>query len=290
MHKEAPYYLFSIDLEDIRLRMDNGAQYKERVPVMIEAYLKFLNTYQAKASFFVVGDMAEKYPTLIKSIEDEGHEIGCHSYRHHTIDTLSPEEFKIDTEKNLEALQKAGIKNIYGYRAPVFSIIEKTAWVYPILKSMGFTYSSSVLPAANPLFGWPEFGKIPRQVDGVLEIPMSIQPFGIRSLPFGGGVYFRMLPAFFIKSLFKKYYKNNNAILGYFHPYDIDVEQEKFMHPGIHDSKLFNFLMYYNRGSVFQKLEMLMDLGVQLCTHIEYIQKQNFISQVQKIELHKWDA
>lgn len=277
MNNGSHYYLFSIDLEDIRLRMKNGLSYKERVPLMTEKYLEFLNKHNAKASFFVVGDMAEKYPTLIKSIEDEGHEVGCHSYRHYTLDTFSPEEFKKDTEQNLEALAKAGVKNVYGYRAPVFSLIEKTKWAYPILKSLGITYSSSVLPAKNPLFGWPGFGEKPKYVDGLLEIPMSIQNMGIRAIPIGGGVYFRMLPKWVLKILFNNYYKTHKSIIGYFHPYDIDDKQEKFMHPGINESKIYNYLMYYNRTSVFDKLESLISSGLKMTTHIDYIQKENLV-------------
>jgi polysaccharide deacetylase family protein (PEP-CTERM system associated) len=284
MNKTPSSYLFSIDLEDIRLRMNDGHVYKERVPVMIEKYLNFLNTHHAKATFFVVGDMAEKYPDLIRSIEGEGHEIGCHSYRHFTIDTQSPEEFKRDTENCINALRQAGVKNIYGYRAPVFSLIEKTRWAYPILKSLGFTYSSSVLPASNPLFGWPGFGRDPKQIDGILEIPMSIQEFGIRAVPFGGGVYFRILPGILLKYIFRNYYKKHDVVMGYFHPYDIDEEQEKFMHPGVNESKVFNYLMYYNRGSVFKKLEDLMSLGLSMTTHIEYIKKRNLSSEIQSIK------
>src|SRR5690242_5053049 len=108
------YFLFSVDLEDVRLRMKDGEKYQERVPAMIENYLRFLQTHHSKATFFTVGDMAEKYPSLIKSIADEGHEIACHSYRHITINKQKSDEFKVDVSKNLEALNKAGVKNIYG--------------------------------------------------------------------------------------------------------------------------------------------------------------------------------
>ena len=82
-------YLFSVDLEDVRLLVENGQQYEERVPLMTEKYLAFLDKHNCKATFFVVGDVAKAYPTLIKKIVDKGHEIACHSNKHIPLDKCS---------------------------------------------------------------------------------------------------------------------------------------------------------------------------------------------------------
>lgn len=266
------YFLFSIDLEDVRLMMPNGELYKERVPANTHAYLKWLNKHNFKCTFFTVGNVAEKYPSLIKEIIDEGHEIACHTNKHIPLDKLSPEEFSNDLKQNINLLLNAGAKNIEGFRAPVFSLTQKTAWAYDVLKELNFSYSSSVLPARNPLYGWENFGNSPKRVnENIIEIPMTTGKFSFLNIPYGGGVYFRVLPPFITKLKLQKHQTPNNPLLGYFHPYDIDTEQEKFMHPGINNSKLFNYLMYFNRNKVFERLDTLVDLGFEVCTYKKYI-------------------
>lgn len=274
MNQKNNLFLFSIDLEDVRMRIPSGEKYRERVPQMTEKYLQFLSTIKSKATFFIVGEVAEKYPSLIKMISDEGHEIACHSCKHITLDKQTKEEFKDDLQKNLDALYTAGAKEIIGYRAPTFSLTEKTKWAYEILSEMNFQYSSSVLPAKNPLYGWENFGNEIKKINNsVWEIPVSLSQSNFLKVPFGGGVYFRVLPYFWIKKQFKKYFSEGKPVLSYFHPYDIDSEQEHFMHPGINENKIFNFLMYYNRSSVFEKLEKLSSLNFTIVPYRNYLQQ-----------------
>jgi polysaccharide deacetylase family protein (PEP-CTERM system associated) len=267
-NQNANTFLFSVDLEDIRLRMPDGKSFKERVPQNTEAYLKWLNKTKSKCTFFVTGDVAELYPSLINEIVQEGHEIACHTSFHIPLDKQTPDEFAKDLENNMNVLTKAGAKKIEGFRAPVFSLIKKTKWAYDVLKKMNFSYSSSVLPAQNPLYGWKEFGSAPRKMEnGIVEIPMTVGKFGPMTLPAVGGVYFRVLPRFVISNLVKKIRAEGLPVLGYFHPYDIDTEQEKFMHPGISDSRFYNFLMNYNRRDVFPRLDNLMVEGFKISTY-----------------------
>ena len=264
-------YLFSIDLEDVRLWIQGGEKYKERVPANTHAYMKWLQKYNAKCTFFTVGEVAEKYPSLIKEIISEGHEIACHTNKHIPLNQQTPEEFKKDLSENVQHLVNAGATNITGFRAPIFSLTEKTKWAYKILEELKFTYSSSVLPAKNPLYGWENFGAEPRKIDGkLMEIPMTVGKVGPLTIPYGGGTYFRMLPGIMIRRKMKQHTVPTNPLLGYFHPYDIDMEQEHFMHPGINNSKIYNWLMYYNRSTVFNKLDMVMDEGFKICTYKDY--------------------
>lgn len=161
-----PLYLFSVDLEDVRFAMADGAKHKERVPDMVRLYLDWLRGLGAKTTFFVVGDVAEASPGLIAEIAAAGHEIACHSYRHVHLHEQTPTEFKADVEASLAALRRAGVTEVRGYRAPVFTLTAKTAWAYAILRDLGFTYSSSVLPAKNPFWSWPEFGPRPKKWTG----------------------------------------------------------------------------------------------------------------------------
>ncbi len=269
---EKSIYLFSIDLEDVRLWMPNGEKYKERVPANTHAYMNWLNKHNFKCTFFTVGEVAEKYPWLIKEIIDEGHEIACHTNKHIPLDKQNPEDFKADLKLNVQYLNYAGAKDIVGFRAPIFSLTEKTKWAYEILTEFGFTYSSSVLPAKSPLYGWPDFGKLPKKINKqLIEIPMTIGKVGPLTIPYGGGIYFRVLPKFITIPKAKKHTNTNNPLLGYFHPYDIDTEQEYFMHPGINNSKFYNYLMYINRSKVFDRMDVLIDEGFTICTYKKYI-------------------
>ncbi|MEM6343910.1 MAG: polysaccharide deacetylase family protein [Bacteroidota bacterium] len=271
------HFLFSVDLEDVREMIPNGLQYPERVPEMTQKYLDFLAQHQAKATFFLVGDMLRTYPDLIVKIADQGHEIACHTNKHTHLDQLSKDDFRRDLAAFQRSLMALGLPPTTGFRAPSFSLTEKTQWVYPYLKEFGFSYSSSVLPAKNPLFGWQGFGNEPRMISGILEIPMTLQNFALIKIPIGGGVYFRNLPRWVLKPLFKQYQRKGQDILGYFHPYDIDLEQDRFMHPNLNESRFFNALMYRGRASVFPKLEMMMAMGFTLIRYDAF--SQQFLPQ-----------
>jgi polysaccharide deacetylase family protein (PEP-CTERM system associated) len=264
-------FLFSVDLEDIRFLMEDGLSRTERVPANVHGYLGWLKNHDFRCTFFVVGDVAEAYPSLIREIFDKGHEIACHGYRHIPLDQQTPDQFRNLLEANRNALTRAGVKNIHGFRAPIFSLTEKTAWAYEVLKDLGFTYSSSVLPAKNPFYGWPQFGPRPKMIGGIVEIPMTVRRFGPYRIPAAGGVYFRVLPAFFIRRSAKKLLRTNRPLVGYFHPYDVDTEQERFMHPEINDSRFYNFLMYYNRKNVYRRLDAVIARGFTICPYAEYL-------------------
>lgn len=274
---ENNFFLFSIDLEDIRFRVKDGLNYAPHVEFLVEQYLAFLKKHKSHATFFTVGDIPNNYPNLIKAIISEGHEIACHSNSHIPIIKQLRSEFKDDLLKNIDNLSNAGATNIKGYRAPVFSLTERTMWVYEVLTDVGLSYSSSILPAKNPLYGWESFGKNPKKIQHkIWEIPVSVHPKNIFTVPFAGGIYFRTLPMSFISRGFSNHYNERNAVIGYFHPYDIDTKQEYFMHPGINNNIFYNWLMYHNRGKVFSRLDKLINrFNLKIITYKKYVDYLN---------------
>ena len=261
-------YLFSVDLEDVRLTIPNGERFRPRVEAMTGRYLDWLDRNGFRCTFFTVGEMARRYPALVREISQRGHEVACHSNKHIPLDQQTPDELRADVAAAISALNACGVDKVIGYRAPTFSLTAKTAWAYDVLKSLGIEYSSSVLPAQNPLYGWPEFGaKARRTASGVLEIPMTLTRIGPLRVPVGGGVYFRALPLRVIEWAFER---SDDAVTGYFHPYDIDTESERFMHADIHDNRFYHWLMYFNRGSVFTKLDKLVERGLHVETYARY--------------------
>lgn len=254
-----PYYLFSIDLEDIRYLIAEGERYPGRVEAMTDRYLEFLDQNGMKATFFVVGQVAKHHPGLIRRIAAAGHEIGTHTNRHVPLDKQDRRTFKDDLCESIGHILSAGASEVVGFRAPVFSLTRETQWAYEVLRELGFIYSSSVLPAKNPLYGWPEFGGAIQKINGIWELPMSLIPFKPLGIPFAGGVYFRILPDFVILRIFRHYQSKNRPVLGYFHPYDIDHEQGRFMHPGINNSRLYNRLMYLRRKSLLPRMQKMLE-------------------------------
>jgi polysaccharide deacetylase family protein (PEP-CTERM system associated) len=266
----SPFFLLSIDLEDNRTQVANGERFPERVPQMCRKFLDFFAKHHLQVTFFTVGSLARRYPELIRTIVAAGHEIAAHSDMHEPLDRLSPQAFREDIHRNIEALLAAGAPKVEGFRAPIYSLTKQTAWAYAILREAGIRYSSSVMPAANPLYAWPEFGKKSRQVEGIWELPLTV---GSRWCPwaFPSGVYLRVLPRSMVEREFKRHLKQGVDIVSFLHPYDIDHEQERFMQAGINNNRFFNYLLYRNRQQVFPRLERLLQQGFRVATYQDYL-------------------
>ncbi len=250
--------LLSVDLEDVRDWVEDGSRYREGVVDNTRQYLNHFKQWGVKATFFVVGRVARRYPELIGEIVEAGHELACHGDMHVQLDKLSPHAFRIDTEANLAALKKAGGKNICGFRAPTFSLTQRTAWAHEILADLGLTYSSSVLPAKNPLYGWPAFGQDARKVgERLWELPITLHELPGLTVPIAGGVYFRVLPFLLTRWAIGRRIRKRQPVGTYFHPYDIDTAQERFMHPDLGGRKHLNLLMYIGRAKVLRRLAIL---------------------------------
>jgi len=265
-------FLFSVDLEDVRSMIAGGERLEERVPGNVERFIRFLARHRMQATFFTVGDVARRYPSLVRKLIDMGHEVACHSSDHLTLDRHNPASFRDDLERNLDDLSRAGARDVRGFRAPVFSLNAQTAWAYRQLNDLGFTYSSSVLPAKSPLYGWPGFQPEPQCVDSsIWEIPLTLAKLPGLRVPVAGGVYFRVLPFWLIRHRFRQQVKTGKPLVGYLHPYDIDTEQEPLMHPRLNGNRLLNWLMYRNRKGVFRRLEKLISSGARIVTYSEFI-------------------
>ncbi len=266
--------LFSIDFEDIRYLVPDGFNYKERLPDMIGVFLDFLRRHEAKATFFMVGNVAERYEVLVKDIIAEGHEIGCHTYDHKPLNFHTKQSFRVDMEKNLEVLHKLGATNVHGFRAPGLSLTAATSWAYEVLEDLGFTYSSSVMATQSAFHGWPEFGKGFKLVnDKIWELPPTLLHNPVLSIPFASSVYFRFLPGLISKWAMQNSFRKGEPVISYFHSFDIDSEQERFMHPGVNNSFVYNFLMYYRRRGMLNRFENMLPKDVVFMPHNAYVEK-----------------
>lgn len=262
-------FLFSIDLEEFYAERADFR--RTALPELTERYLEFLRRHKMKATFFVVGEIAAQHPALIRAIAAEGHELACHTHTHVPLDQRDAASLRDDLRRNLDVLGNVASGPIKGFRAPILSLGEKARWAYEVLASLGFGYSSSVLPARNPLHGWPGFGHAPRRMDGILEIPVTLGRFFGMEVPVGAGTYFRCLPFGSIRRQFERLAVQGRAIVGYFHPYDLDVAQERVMSRGVGRSRVLNALLYFNRAQTLARLESILAGGFGIVPYCEYI-------------------
>lgn len=266
-------FLFSIDLEEFTPARPGLDFRRTALPKLTECYLEFLRRHKMKATFFIVGEVARQFPSLVREIGCEGHELGCHTDAHQPLTGHTPASLREDLKRNLESVRSCTSSLVTGFRAPVLSLTEKTRWAYEILGELGFCYSSSVLSASNPLHGWPSFGVAPRTVDGILELPVTLGIFAGMRMPIGAGTYFRCLPFGAIRRSFAKCASNGDPIIGYFHPYDIDTRQQWVMNSGVRGNPLLNAMLYINRSHTLRRLESIVTAGFRIMTYHEYFCK-----------------
>lgn len=250
-------WFFSVDVEDPRDSFADGDRFPERVPALTQAYLDLLRRHGGRGTFFFVGTVARRHPDLVRAIAAEGHEIGCHSDAHVPLDRQSRAAFRDDLMRNLEALDAVGVGPIRGYRAPCFSLTERTRWAYEVLAELGFVYSSSVVPARNPLYGWRGFGRAARRIEGVVELPVTLFPFPRVPL---GGLYFRVLPRLLVARVLADHARKGEDVFGYHHPYDLDFDQP-FPHPDFAHRSPYEILMRRGRREVLPRLELAARYG-----------------------------
>ena len=234
--------------------------YESRLNVGLDVILKILQDYHVKVTFFVLGWTAERHPECIKKIAAEGHEIGSHGYAHELIYKQGPVGFRDDLRKSLDILEPLAGEKIVSYRAPCFSITEKSMWALNELMDCGIENDSSIFPIFHDRYGIPDSDKLPhiiraRDKQILKEFPISIYEIFGRHIPFSGGGYFRLLPTKFIAHMAKTLNTQGYPIIMYLHPWEFDPEQ-----PRINAGMLNTFRHYVNIDSTERKLRRLLDL------------------------------
>ena len=234
MNKNPHPIALSFDVEDwFTVRNMRGAisevDWKNqdlRVQIGMDFILDSLAEKNIKATFFILGWIADQCPELVKKISDQGHEIACHGYSHTPIDLLTPEAFEADLKKAIDTIEKVTGQKIKGFRAPSFSVMEKTAWALPIIKKLGLEYDSSIFSTRHPDYGVQNFPTEITTVSGLTEVPLKKSKILGMQIPVCGGGYFRMLPYQFTKSALQRDLKKD-AVVMYFHPWEFDAAQPR---------------------------------------------------------------
>ncbi len=263
----------TIDVEDgINILMRDNfnimMQPTDRVVKNVETILELLDNYDVKATFFILGEVAESYPHLVKRINSKNHEIGIHGYYHDQVFKLNPEKLRIETSRAKSLIENLIGKQVYGYRAPAFSINQQTSWALEIIADCGFKYDSSVSPAKTGRYGWNGFIKNITKLKfddnkSITEVPLSVANFIGKEIPVCGGGYLRYFPYYFTKQYFKSIQKKRPVIV-YLHPYELDVDkypQYFYKAKSRASLKIKLSLMFYRlkKATVKNKLEHLLN-------------------------------
>jgi len=229
-----------------------------RLPVQMGRILDLLSRHGTKATFFILGWVAEHHPALVRRIAEAGHEIGCHSYAHQFVFNLSREAFRADTVRALRAIEDACGVRATIYRAPNYSITWQSLWALEILVECGFTHDSSIYPISHDRSGIPGFGRHAQMLETpagpICEIPIATARLsGKRVTPVGGGGYLRLLPYRYIAAGIRRINaQESQPACIYFHPWEIDPEQ-----PRLADGLVSRVRTYAGTGRMEAKVDRL---------------------------------
>jgi polysaccharide deacetylase family protein (PEP-CTERM system associated) len=257
----------TIDVEDYFMvsafadviKFEDWHTHESRIERNTHRLLDLLHEYGVKATFFVLGWIAEHYPKLVKEIYASGHEIACHGYNHRLIYDLTPEQFREDVRIAKGLLEDIAGVRVIGYRAASYSIIKETLWALDILIEEGFRYDSSIFPIYHDRYGLPEADRFPhtikRENGEIIEFPPSTYPLFNQNIPVAGGGYLRLFPLRITKTAIRRINeKENNIAILYIHPWEIDAQQPRLN--GKWQSKMRH---YINLGSTMPKLKAFLD-------------------------------
>lgn len=250
----------SVDIEDWyhgipQISYKDWPKYENRLNNSLGDILRFFANHKIKATFFILGYVAENYPYIVDMIVNEGHEIASHGYYHRPIYEQTPEEFHKDvllSKKAIESITKVKIK---GYRAPFFSITKKSLWALKILDDLGFEYDSSIFPINNFLYGIPDAPRTIYKIKNtnIVEFPLSVVKVMGVNFPVCGGFYLRTMPYLLTKWGILHYNRKAWPAMIYIHPWELDVGK-----PRIPMTLKWKIIYEYNIDKMKRKFEQLL--------------------------------
>lgn len=221
--------------------------------------LRLFQRFDVRATFFVLGWVAERYPQLVRDIVAHGHEVACHGLSHRLVYEQSPEDFRAETRRAKNLLEDAAGSAVLGYRAASYSIVRRSLWALDILVELGFVYDSSIFPVRHDRYGIPDADRKPHRLSTpggatIVEWPLATaQILGCR-LPVAGGGYFRLLPYWLIRWGLESINRLESLpFIFYLHPWEIDPGQ-----PRIAASALSRFRHYTNLDKCEARLQRLL--------------------------------
>lgn len=194
--------------------------------------LDLFDEREVKATFFVLGWVAERVPNLVREIASRGHEIACHGYSHQLVYNQTPNKFREETLHSKQLLEDIVQVPVRGYRAASYSITERSRWALDIIAEAGFDYDSSIFPVRHDRYGIPGAPDSPHRLEtpnghSLVEFPLSTARLFYYRLPVAGGGYFRIYPYALTRSGLRQINRRQQPFIFYLHPWEIDPEQPR---------------------------------------------------------------
>jgi polysaccharide deacetylase family protein (PEP-CTERM system associated) len=232
--------------------------FESRVCGNTDRVLEILAGAGVHGTFFVLGWVAERFPSLVRRIHDAGHELASHSYDHRLVYDTTPKAFAADLRRARAAIEDAAGTRVDGYRAPSYSITEKSLWALDVLVEQGYRYDASIYPIRHDRYGIPGWSRhihrVERAGGWIWEVPGSTISRAGTNLPIGGGGYFRLLPYAWTRSGIASLNKREGRpAIFYLHPWEIDPDQ-----PRIQAGMLSQFRHYSNLVKTETRLRRLL--------------------------------
>ena len=258
---------FTVDVEDYyqveafsqHIQRSHWDDYASHVEKNTDEILLLLDNKNTKGTFFTLGCVAEKHPSIVRKIVDQGHEIASHGYSHKLIYKQSHDEFRSETIKSKAILEDIAQTEVRGYRAATYSITRNSLWALDILVDAGYIYDSSIFPIRHDRYGIPDINPLPHKLktpggQSIIEFPITTLKTKLINLPVAGGGYFRLFPYSFSRWALGKVNQQNNEFVFYIHPWEIDQSQ-----PVIKGINLVTRFRHYNNiKKCKQRLERLL--------------------------------
>lgn len=226
-----------------------------RVSIATERILGLFDEFSVKATFFVLGSVAESEPELIKLISEGGHEVASHGWSHRLIYQLTPDQFRDELSRTENVIQKLSGHRPVGFRAPQWSVSDRSPWVHEILAERGYRYDSSLSPL--PFIGDRKGLRVPSMISNsagkLYEFPPLVTPTWFGNLPTGGGWGFRFFPAVLVDHSIRRLNASGMPAVLYLHPRDVDPEGPRLQLP-----PLKKFAAYGTRNDALPRLRSLL--------------------------------
>lgn len=228
---------FTVQALDTRVPRDEWPRHPLRAGDQTRRLLDLFDSHGIKATFFMLGWVAERHPGLAREIHARGHEVAAHSYWHRLVFTMTPEEFREDLRRVKHLLEDELGAPVRGYRAPTYSITREALWAHDILAEEGFAYSSSIFPIVHDRYGIPDYSRFPVQLpSGLWEFPLTTVRAGGKNLPVAGGGYLRLFPVRAVAAgLADVNRRERQPTILYLHPWEIDPAIPRFSQNAVQD-------------------------------------------------------
>jgi polysaccharide deacetylase family protein (PEP-CTERM system associated) len=256
----------SFDIEDWFHMLDipavADADRWSSLPTLVERYtdviLQIVADHGVKATFFVVGWVAQRYPAIVKRIVEQGHELAAHGYWHRAVSSMTPAQFRDDLSRCVDVLEQQGGMNVLGFRAPAFTITRRQTWAFDVMLDQGLRYDASLCPTFGSRAGYPcppgpHLCRDAPSARPIHELPMSVLRIGSRGVRFTGGGYLRLLPSSVIHSGIRHLNRRGQPAVVYLHPRDFAVDCPRVPMP-----LRRRFMSYVGLSTTARKLRSLL--------------------------------